>query len=210
VIATSPGHVDVDAGPLALTATEGEVADTPAGGVVTAQVSMPNYCTANPGGGDRGFPTYHRLVVTLPIGATRTIGGLDLSMPCGMTVTPFNMPEPGPTYAPYWVKYLEPEVVLPPAVKTGATLVYQVTLRNPLNRPISLSPCPAYIEHSSSGIKLEYQFNCASEHSIRAHGVAVFQMQMAIPNSTPSGPITVYWSVIGPGTKSCRASVEVR
>jgi hypothetical protein len=35
-------------------------------------------------------------------------------------------------------------------------------------------------------------------------------MKMAIPDSTPPGPLTVYWSVIGPNTIQSRAIVNVR
>lgn len=209
VVATSPGHPSVVATKLGLAATGGEIADTPVGGTVSVDVSAPITCVADPGGNEQGLPVYHGLVLTLPGGAQRTVSGLNLSLPCGMAVTPFSMPTPTPSYAPYWLASLRPAIVLPSAVKAGGTLVYEITLRNPLSRPVSLSPCPAYIEHSSSDIKLEYQFNCSSVHAIAAHGSVAFQMKMAIPDATPSGAMTVYWSVIGPNTIESRAAVDV-
>ena len=190
VVATSPGHPSVVATKLGLAATGGEVADTPVGGTVSVDVSAPISCVSDPGGNEQGLPVYHGLVLVLPGGTERTVSGLKLSLPCGMAVTPFSMPKPTPTYA-------------------GATLVYEVTLRNPLSRPVSLSPCPAYIEHSSSDIKLEYQFNCSNVHAIAAHASVDFQMKMAIPDATPSGAMTLYWSVIGPNTIESRATVDV-
>jgi len=210
VVASASGHPNVVATSLGLAAAQGEVANTPAGGLVSVDVSVPVACASNPGGGDQGYPTYHRLVITLPGGGTRTIGGLNLTFPCGMAVTPFFMPKPALTYAPYWIKHLKPQVALPTSVKAGGILVYEVTLTNPLNRPVALSPCPAYIEHSSTGIKLEYQLNCAFLHTIPAHSVSIYQMKMTIPDATPSGPMTVFWSVIGPGTLSSHATVDVR
>jgi hypothetical protein len=210
VAASSPGHPNVVATPLGLAATDGEVANTPAGGLVSADVSVPVACASNPGGSNQGLPTYRRLVITLPGGGTRTISGLNLTFPCGMAVTPFNMPKPSPTYARYWIQYLKPRVALPASVKAGGTLVYEITLTNPLSRPVALTPCPAYIEHSSSDIKLEYRLNCTFVHSIPAHSFSIYQMKMAIPDTTPSGPMTVFWSVIGPGTISSHATVDVR
>ena len=193
VVATSPGHPSVVATNLGLAATEGEI-----------------MCATNPGGNEEGLPVYHGLVLTLPGGTERTVSGLNLSLPCGVAVTPFSRPKPSPSYAPYWLASLRPRIVLPSTVKVGSTLVYEVTLRNPLSRPVSLSPCPAYIEHSSSDIKLEYQFNCSSVHAIAAHASVVYQMRMAVPDSTPTGVMTVYWSVIGPNTIESRATVDVR
>jgi hypothetical protein len=210
VVATAPGHPSVVASKLGLAATGGEIADTPVGGTVSVDISAPITCTANPGGSEQGLPVYHSLVMTLPGGAERIVTGLNLSIPCGLAVTPFSSPRPAPSYAPYWLASLRPRVDLPISVKAGHTLVYKVTLRNPLNRPVSLSPCPAYIEHASSDIKLEYQFNCSDVRSIPAHGSAVFQMKMAVPESTPIGPMTLYWSVIGPNTLEARAMVDVR
>jgi hypothetical protein len=194
---------------LGIAGTDSEVADTPVGGIVSVDVSAPVTCTADPGGSEQGLPVYHGLVLTLPGGGERIVSGLNLSLPCGMAVTPFATPTPAPSYALYWLADLRPQLDLPSSVKAGGTLVYEVTLRNPLNRPVPLSPCPAYIEHSSSDIKLEYQFNCSDVHSIPAHGIAVFQMKMAIPVSTSSAPMTVYWSVIGPNTIQARATLDV-
>jgi hypothetical protein len=210
VVATSPGHPSVVATNLRLAESEGEIADTPVGGIVSVDVSAPIMCPADPGGSEQGLPVYHGLVLRLPGGTERTVSGLNLSLPCGLGVTPFSMPKPSPTYAPYFLASLRPEIVLPSTVKAGGTLVYHVTLRNPLSRPVSLSPCPAYIEHSSSDIKLEYQFNCSSVHAIAAHASVVYQMKMAVPDSTPTGTMTVYWSVIGPKTIESRATVDVR
>jgi hypothetical protein len=210
VVARSPGHPNVVATPLGLRATDGQVADTPAGGLVSVDVSVPVACASSPSGADQGLPTYPRLTVTLPGGGARTISGLHLTFPCGMGVSPFFMPKPAPTYAPYWIRYLKPQVSLPTSVTAGGTLVYEVTLTNPLNRRIALSPCPAYIEHSSTGIKLEYRLDCSFVHSIPAHSFSIYQMKMAIPAATPSGPMTVFWGVIGPNTPSSHATVTIR
>lgn len=210
VVASASGHPNVVATSLGLAATDGEVANTPAGGFVSVDVSASVACASNPGGSNQGLPTYRRLVITLPLGGIRTISGLNLTFPCGMAVSPFFMPKPATTYATYWIKYLKPKVSLPTSVKAGGTLVYEVTLTNPLNRSVALSRCPAYIEHSSTDIKLEYRLNCAFVHTILAHSFSIYQMKMAIPDTTPSGPMTVFWSVIGPDTLTSRAIVNVR
>jgi hypothetical protein len=209
VVASSSGHPNVVATPRGLRATDGEVADTPAGATVYSDVSVPVICATDPGGSEAGLPAYHSLVVTLPGGHTWTISGLKLYFPCGLQVTPFIMPTPPVRYPPYWLQYLVPRVSLPNSVKAGGTLAYEITLKNPLNRPVSLSPCPLYIEHSTN-LKLEYQLNCSIVRTIPAHGYFIYRMKMAIPGSTPPGPLTVYWSVIGPNTIQSRATVNVR
>jgi hypothetical protein len=209
VVASASSHPNVVATSLGLAATSDEVANTPGGGFVSVDVSVPVACASNPGGGDQGFPTYHRLIITLPGGGARTIGALNLTFPCGMAVTPFFRPKPAVKYAPYWIKYFQPDVSLPPSVKAGGLLDYQVRLTNPLNRPVSLSLCPAYLEHSSTNVKLEYRLNCAFVHTILAHSFSLYQMKMAIPATTPSGPMTVFWGLIGPGTISAHATVDV-
>ena len=210
LVASASGHPNVAATSLRLAATDGEVANTPAGGFVYVDVSAPLVCASNPGGSNQGRLTYHRLEITLPVGGTRTISGLNMTFPCGMAVSPFFRPTPALTYATYWLQYLTPHVSLPISVKAGRTLVYEVTLTNPLSRSMALSPCPAYIEHSSTGVKLEYRLDCATVHTIPAHSASIYQMKMMIPSSTPSGPMTVFWSVIGPRTASSRATVNVR
>ena len=209
VVAAFPGHPFVAATALGIAATRGDVADTPVGGTVSVDVSAPITCASDPGGNEQGLPVYPSLILVLPGGGERIVRGLHLSLPCGLAVTPFSMPIPSPTYAPYWLASLRPTIGLPSAVKAGGTLVYEVTLHNPLSRPVALSPCPAYIEHTSSDIKLEYQFNCSSVHAIAAHASVHFQMKMAIPDATPSGAMTVFWSVIGPNTIETRGTVDV-
>jgi hypothetical protein len=76
VVASSSGHPNVVATSLGLTATDGDVANTPAGGLVYVDVSAPVACTSNPGGSNQGLRTYHRLVITLPNEGIRTISGL--------------------------------------------------------------------------------------------------------------------------------------
>ena len=217
VVANAAGHANVSAKTLGLAATDGEVANTPAGGLVSVDVSAPDACASNPGGGDQGLPTYQRLFITLPGGGERTINGLKLTFPCAMAVTPFFMPKPAPRYAPYWIEYLKPHVSLPSSVKAGNTLVYEVTLENPLNRPVALSPCPAYIEHysinneySSTNVKFELRLNCAFVRAIAAHSFSVYQMKIPIPAPTAAGSLTVFWELIGPETLSSHATVRVR
>jgi hypothetical protein len=209
VVASAPGHPNVVATPLGLAATQGEVANTPPGGLVSVDVSVPVACASNPGGADQGLPAYGRLIITLPGGGARTVSGFNLTFPCGMAVTPFFMPTPAPRYPPYWIKHLEPHVSLPTSVKAGGILAYEVTLTNPLDRTVALSPCPAYIEHSSTGIKLEFRLNCTLVHAVPAHGSSIYQIKMAIPAAAPTGPMTVYWGLIGPDTISSHATIDV-
>lgn len=209
LVATAPGHQTVIAASAGLTETLGQIADTPVGAVVSIDVSVPVACATDSGGSDQGWPVYHSLVVTLPGGSTRRVAGLNLRFPCGMTVSPFFMPKPPVRYPLFWLRYLVPHLWVPKSVNAGGTLVYQVELANPLNWSISLSPCPAYIEHSTLGTKLEYVLNCRSVHMIPAHGFALYQMKMKIPASASRGPVTVFWEFLGPSTVNGRARTTV-
>jgi hypothetical protein len=50
----------------------------------------------------------------------------------------------------------------------GTTLVFQVDLVNPENRPVALSPCPVYVESSDIPTELEHRLNCLSVRSVPA------------------------------------------
>jgi hypothetical protein len=91
---------------------------------------------------------------------------------------------------------------MPPGQQTnaGSTLTYIVVLTNPTDGPISLTPCPGYIQsaRTSTPVKDLYALNCAPVAAIDAHKTVRFEMRMAIPGDTPTGSLTIFWSLIGP------------
>jgi Protein of unknown function (DUF4232) len=208
VVAVESGERNVVAAAAPLP-TFAEVANTATGATVTVDVSAPIECATNPGGSNQNSPVYHRLVVTMPGGAIRTLRGLTLYFPCGMSVTPFLTQKPAVKYSVLSMAYLVPHVHLPTSVRNGNTLTYNVELSNPLRRAVALSPCPAYIEHSSLGTKLEYQLNCTTVREIPAHQSVWYQMKMPVAASVHPGLVTVFWSLIVGPTPEARATVRV-
>lgn len=208
VVATESGERDVVATTAPLP-TFADVANTPPGASVAVEVSAPLVCATNPGGSNQNSPVYHRLLVTMPGGATTALRGLTLRFPCGMSVTPFLTPKPAVRYAVFPMAHLVPHVRLPSSVRPDSTLIYSVELSNPLGRAVALSPCPAYIEHSSLGTKLEYQLNCTTVRVIPAHRSVWYQMKMPFASTAHRGLVAVYWSLtLGPSSQA-RATLRV-
>ncbi len=126
----------------------------------------------------------------------------DLKLPeyCGIAVSPFYSVKPSPQYPSSPTQNLIPTLVLPPTVKAGATLTYEVDVSNPLDKAVELNPCPIYMEYSSFHTSFLYHLNCSSVRSIPPHGVVRYQMKMPIPASAPTGKASVHWVFFGPGT----------
>jgi hypothetical protein len=208
VVATESGERNVVAAAAPMP-TFAEVANTAPGAIVVVALSAPLVCVTNPGGSNQNSPVYHRLVITMPGGATRTLRGLTLRFPCGMSVTPFSTPKPAVKYVVLSMSYLVPHIHLPSSVRNGSALIYNVELSNPLGRAVALSPCPAYIEHSSLSTKLEYQLNCTTVREIPAHQSVWYQMKMPVAATAHPGLVTVFWSLILGPAPEARATVKV-
>jgi uncharacterized protein DUF4232 len=209
VVASAPGYVTVVAGREPMPSDD-ETADTAPGGTAVVRVDVPIYCKANPTGAmGRALP-YHSLVISIPGGGAKKVGGLRLSFPCGMSTTPFYTPKPGPTYPPDLLATLVPRLRLPATVRPGTVLDYEVDLFNPGDRPVALSPCPAYLEHSDVPTKLLYRLDCRSVHFIPAHGEVSYEMEMAIPADASTGPMGLWWTFFGPSTRTAHGQVVVR
>jgi hypothetical protein len=209
VVASAAGHVTVVAGREPMPPDD-EIADTAPGGTVVVRVDVPTYCKANPTGAIGRAMPYHSLVIPIPGGGAKKVGGLRLSFPCGMSTTPFYTPKPGPTYPPDLLASLVPRLRLPATVRRGTTLDYEVDLYNPGDRPVALSPCPAYLEHSDVPTKLLYRLDCRSVHSVPAHGEVRYAMEMAIPADAPVGPMGMWWTFFGPSTRSTHGQALVQ
>ena len=177
---------------------------------MVVRVDVPIYCKANPTGAIGRAMPYHSLVISIPGGGAKKVGGLRLSFPCGMSTTPFYTPKPGPTYPPDLLATLVPRLRLPATVRPGTTLDYEVDLYNPGDRPVALSPCPAYLEHSNVPTKLLYRLDCRSVHFIPAHGEVSYEMEMAIPADASTGPMGLWWTFFGPSTRTAHGQVVVR
>ena len=209
VVAGAPGHVTVVAGQEPMP-SDGETADTAPGGTVVLRVDVPTYCRANPTGAIGRAMPYHSLAISVPGGGAKKVAGLRLSFPCGMSTTPFYTPKPGPTYPADTLATLVPRLRLPARVRPGTVLDYEVDLYNPGDRPVALSPCPVYLEHSNVPTKLLYRLDCRSVHLVPAHSQVRYEMEMAIPADAPGGPMGLWWTFFGPSTRTAHGQVLVQ
>lgn len=175
-------------------------------------ISDPVSCAANPtGGGAQAGGPYTTLRIFLPGGGSAVVTGLALHSACGVFVSRFYRV---PVTVPLPLSPLEKLTVamtLPATVRAGDLLSYVVTLTNPTAQPISLSPCPGYLESGRGGgvvIKEEYALNCAPVPAIPAGGSVRFQMKLQVPASAPAGTLALSWMLI-PSGKTVSGSLSV-
>jgi hypothetical protein len=84
----------------------------------------------------------------------------------------------------------------PASVRRGATLAYQVTLTNRDHGSYRLDPCPDYNEFlGRKDVVASYQLNCQPVGAIAPGQRVTFQMQLAIPATTATGPNRLIWAL---------------
>jgi uncharacterized protein DUF4232 len=164
-------------------------------------------------GGDIGdSELYTRWQATLPGGAT-----IDLNAPinafCGLDVSSFHPapppapPEPTPTPGPF--DGLQFEMNAPATVLAGSTLSYDVTVTNPTDADVALSPCPTWSEFiavasaPAAVVTTSGAFDCVTTPSIAAHGSISIPMVITVPDSVGIAKF-VWWFEGMPG-----AAVEI-
>jgi hypothetical protein len=165
-----------------------EVANLLPGAVGYADVIGPRYgkCITD--------PTYASLEVEL---ADHTVVAIATPKPwerltvgCHYDLTAFGTPHrylPEPTYP---TDPLVATNTMPQQVLAGTTIDYTVTLSNPTDKTVSLSPCPSYEEavnvfgaHAKvNGHDLTYQLNCAGHTSLAPGQALTFAMRIPAPN----------------------------
>ncbi len=200
VTATEPGLPDVTGTNGSFFPSAGTANMTP-GQDTFLGLETDTYCTARPGGGGGG-PPYHHIDIVLPGGGTvsldRHADGFDVT--CGLHLTKFFVPQPEQPQAHDPLSDLQASLETPPSVSAGSTLIYVADLSNPTDQPISLDPCPGYIEAASAPtpVKEIYALNCAPVGAIAATRTIRFEMRMHIPANTPAGPLTIHWALLAP------------
>jgi hypothetical protein len=86
---------------------------------------------------------------------------------------------------------------LPASVRRGSTLAYQVTLTNRDHGSYRLDPCPDYNEFlGRKDVVASHQLNCQPVGAIAPGGRVTFQMQLAIPATTMTGPNRLIWGLL--------------
>jgi hypothetical protein len=149
------------------------------------------------------------VVVTLPDGSVirsgRTIDGVPRcdapKSPSSLTVGNFSpIPAPDPTDPPILgIEALQVALETPDHATPGHSLQYVAILRNPTSEPISLDPCPAYLERLNARggpVVADYLLNCSAQPFIDAGQSVRFAMVLDIPASLAADPdAALVWSL---------------
>jgi hypothetical protein len=142
-----------------------------------------------------------RVDVTLPDGTQVTVivPGSHYQAPsvgCGATASWFGTAHrqvPEPTYP---TSPLVVTTTLPGTVKAGQVVDYTVTLTNPTDHAVPLTPCPSYEEVISSFpprpakpdvVDDYYRLNCDGHHEIPPHSALRFAMRITAPQHAGFG-----------------------
>jgi hypothetical protein len=198
VTATEPGLPDIAGTDGSFFPGDGTANMAPGQNTFLA-LETDTYCAARPGGGGGG-PRYHHLDIVLPAGGTVSLDQPDgLDVTCGLHLTEFTVPQPEQPQPRPPAGRLTTTLDTPATVAAGATLIYVVALTNPTAKPVTLSPCPAYLQAAPSiPVKDVEALNCRPVGAIAAHGTVRFEMHMQIPVDTTAGELKIIWQLVGP------------
>lgn len=74
---------------------------------------------------------------------------------------------------------------------------YRVTIANHSAAPLTLQPCPSYVEglQTPTGFSTRYALNCAAAHPIPPRGSEVFQMYIDVPKTAEAGVVMLTWGI---------------
>jgi hypothetical protein len=198
VTATEPGLPDIAGTDGSFFPNDG-TANVAPGQNTFLGLETDTYCAARPGGGG-GRPRYHHIDIVLPAGGTVSLDQPDgFDATCGLHLTEFSgaTTRTTPTRTP--ASRLTTTLDTPATVAAGATLIYVVALTNPTAKPVTLSPCPAYLQAAPSiPVKDVEALNCRPVGAIAAHGTVRFEMHMPIPAGTTAGELKIIWQLVGP------------
>lgn len=170
------------------------------------------------GGCPGGSSTRYRgLSVELPQGGGTLDVGAELdSGTCGIAIDDLGVRPPAanltPAPSPGSLAVLRARVTLPESAAVGAVMRYTVTLSNPGNADVSLSPCPSYTEVLGypGNEQLTFRLNCAQVRSIAGASEVTYRMEFAIPASTPTGLTKFSWRLNVVGGAFAGAAIVLR
>ncbi len=102
---------------------------------------------------------------------------------------------PTPTPGPY--DGLQFQLVAPATVVEGSTLSYDVTVTNPTDADVALSPCPTWSEviavvSDPSPQTISGPFDCTATPSVRAHSSISIPMVITVPEAVGMAKF-VWW-----------------
>jgi hypothetical protein len=156
------------------------------------QLKTATYCSANQDGAARVRWNNARLVMadggTLPL-------GVSLTADCGVGMSPWSRPDPGSSADPAWGNLIV-SLELPTTVQIGQAMEYTVTLANPTDVAVPLSPCPNYLQDLTMVKAGGYsRLNCVVSE-IPPRDEVRFAMRLLVPDYvTTTGPVTLNWEL---------------
>jgi hypothetical protein len=155
-------------------------------------------------GGCPGQAVTHR---DLAIGPGIRIPGLTLESTCPVGVSPWYRAVPEETPGPGRFAPLLATVDAPATVDRGRDVVYVVTLRNPGGQPVSLQPCPVYLQRLGK-YGGWFTLNCAVA-TIAAGSAVRFAMRLTVPVDAESGRALLHWALDDGISEAAVADVPV-
>jgi uncharacterized protein DUF4232 len=138
------------------------------------------------------------LSVALLGGGSVTLDGAYVDTTCGpATLVGFHQLDTATTAGPFG--QLAGSLSAPRAAVRGQTMRYTVTLSNPIDKAISLSPCPSYNQSLNSDDKTSSQtlrLNCeGAGGQIPAQSSVTFEMQAPVPADFDGQGVKLSWTL---------------
>jgi hypothetical protein len=125
---------------------------------------------------------------------------------------PPGQSQPAVSVPPRYYQALHASITAPARAKFGSTIEYVVTLTNPTDRPVTLDPCPVYVEGIWTSVET-HPLNCAPG-SIPAGGSVEFGMRIQVPGQGPNFPdpdgvAHLSWAIAESGELDATASADI-
>jgi hypothetical protein len=118
---------------------------------------------------------------------------------CAVGVSDFGVPDTASDVVSSPLDVLTANAAMPDPVTAGTTTTYHVTLRNPTETAVPLSPCPSYaefmVQDGARPVTARYYLNCQAAPEVPAGGSVTFDIRIATPAVT--GPAKYGWSLQG-------------
>jgi uncharacterized protein DUF4232 len=98
----------------------------------------------------------------------------------------------------------------PVHAKRGGILRYRVVLKNDSQVTARFTHCPAYIQQLAPRGEVEvYELNCAAAHPIAPGKSLAFEMQVRVPDTSPTGANGLFWGLDPFGSRSPQIHARV-
>ena len=169
--------------------------DISPGGHVYLDLATSSGCA----GGRAPIVRYHALRLSLPGGGVLINRSTRLSVQCGLSISPFGLPERivQPVAAPGSAGTLTARLAVPRTVRAGSVLHFTVALLDPTGTPVSLVRCPGYTEAMDSAratFRRSFRLDCAPVRAIASHARVRFAMELEVP-AEARGASKLSWSL---------------